>query len=717
MPSISQTQDQTLPFWPHQEIARALTAVAEAAGLPFRQTEPLAPPSPAALQDNPRMSRWFVAAADHFGLEADPFSLQYRQLRSILGSGEPLFLHLSTYAEMPGGYLAILGGDRRKVTLLRPDASTLTIPTAVLIRQIAAPLSNQIRSEVQNAMHEVDLDPAAEEKIIRKILDKRLGARIVASGFHLRLPPSAPFRAQLRQEQLFQSAAAFALAYTGQYFLWIVSWWLLGRAFFQGRFDSGWLWAWLLSLAGIIPLRAAATWFQGAVAIGVGGLLKRRLLTGMLRLESDETRHQGTGQFLSRVLESEAVESLLLGGGFLTFTGLIELIFAVFVLANGLHPTAHVGLILVWSAAAAFLGVRFWHHRRLWTLERLDLTHDLVEQMAGHRTRLAQSTPDQWHDQEDEALARYTQRSAAMDRVAVWLLAGITSGWLVVSTAILLPSLVAFTPGIDPLLAISVGGILSATLALNKLVKGSLQLADAAIAAEQVRDLFEAAGRKREIGTPNLAAGLSIPRDGSPLLSIHHLNFNYRVAGQPVLRDVNLAIYPGDRILLEGESGGGKSSLAALLSGLRQPQSGLILLNGFDRQTIGQEGWRRAIATAPQFHENHVLIGTFAFNLLMGRNWPPSEEDLARAHEVCDKLGLKPLLEHMPAGMLQMVGETGWQLSHGERSRLFLARALLQEADLLIFDESFAALDPHTLARCLETVLEEPAALLVIAHP
>jgi ATP-binding cassette subfamily B protein len=71
----------------------------------------------------------------------------------------------------------------------------------------------------------------------------------------------------------------------------------------------------------------------------------------------------------------------------------------------------------------------------------------------------------------------------------------------------------------------------------------------------------------------------------------------------------------------------------------------------------------------------------------------------------------------MPSGLNQMIGETGWQLSHGERSRLFLARALLQRADLVILDESFGALDPITLETCMRTVLRRAPALVVIAHP
>jgi ATP-binding cassette subfamily B protein len=201
------------------------------------------------------------------------------------------------------------------------------------------------------------------------------------------------------------------------------------------------------------------------------------------------------------------------------------------------------------------------------------------------------------------------------------------------------------------------------------------------------------------------------------LVEAHDLTFRYREHGEPALRGCGLRIREGDRLLLEGESGGGKSTLASLLTGLRKPESGLLLLGGLDHQTIGATGWRKRVVSAPQFHENHVLTGTFAFNLLMGRAWPPSEKDIAEAEEVCRALGLGDLLERMPAGLLQMVGETGWQLSHGERSRLFMARALLQRADLVILDESFGALDPATLRRCLQTTLGRARTLMVIAHP
>src|SRR5437016_4801528 len=101
----------------------------------------------------------------------------------------------------------------------------------------------------------------------------------------------------------------------------------------------------------------------------------------------------------------------------------------------------------------------------------------------------------------------------------------------------------------------------------------------------------------------------------------------------------------------------------------------------------------------------------------MGRRPAPSPDDLPQAEEICRELGLGELIDRMPAGLLQLVGETGWQLSHGERSRLYIARALLQRARMIVLDESFAALDPENLRRSLACVLRRAETMLVIAHP
>jgi ATP-binding cassette subfamily B protein len=282
----------------------------------------------------------------------------------------------------------------------------------------------------------------------------------------------------------------------------------------------------------------------------------------------------------------------------------------------------HAVLLLAWVAVALFLGRRYYRQHRHRTKGRLTLTHELVERLVGHRTRLAQETPERWHDGEDQALARYLGRSAAMDRTAAWLMAVVPRGWLCLGLLGLAPAFIG-GHGSPAALAIGLGGMLLAYRALHKLALSVWHLTGAAIAWEQVAPLFDAAARSEVGGTPAFAlthmSRASSP-DGDPtILEGHGLTFRYRDRGTPVLHGCNLCIRAGDRLLLEGPSGGGKSTLASLLSGLRVPESGLLLPRGLDRQTLGAAGWRRRLVAAPQFHETHVLAETFAFTLLMGR--------------------------------------------------------------------------------------------------
>jgi ATP-binding cassette subfamily B protein len=297
-----------------------------------------------------------------------------------------------------------------------------------------------------------------------------------------------------------------------------------------------------------------------------------------------------------------------------------------------------------------------------------------------------------------------------MDQSAVVLLSIVPRGWLVLGLIGLAPAFISGARS-PARIAISVGGILLAFRALRRLVSGAWQLTGAAIAWQRVSVLYRAASRRDSVGS------LAIhPRESSLLVEARDVVFSYPKQAAPVLNGCSLRISAGDRMVLEGLSGGGKSTLVALLVGLREPNSGLLRMDGLDRETLGSEAWHRRIAAAPQFHENHVLTETFAFNLFMGKRKALGPTDFEEAQAICRELGLDGLLERMPAGMLQMVGETGWQLSHGERSRLYIARALLQDADLVVLDESFAALDPENLQRALECVLKRAKSLLVVAH-
>jgi ATP-binding cassette subfamily B protein len=370
-----------------------------------------------------------------------------------------------------------------------------------------------------------------------------------------------------------------------------------------------------------------------------------------------------------------------------------------------------------WLVVMGLLLRAYAQKRARWTRQRLALTHDLVERMVGHRTRLAQENAARWHEGEDQTLHHYLASARDLDAATVWLSAWVPRAMLLLGILTIGPGFVS--GGATSRVALSLGGVLLGYRALRRLAAGLGDLVGAAIAWQSVAPIYHAAARAlaEAPAAPLFAFSPKLPEAGDSLVEAADLTFRHRDRGEPVLRGCSLEVRAGERILLEGPSGGGKSTLGALLAGLRAPESGLLLLGGLDRHTLGLDGWRRRVVAAPQFHENHVFVGTLAFNLLFGRAWPPADDDLREAWEVCRELGLGDLFERMPSGMQQMVGEIGWQLSHGERSRIYIARALLQQSDLVVLDESFAALDPETLRQAMECVMRRAKTLVVIAHP
>jgi ATP-binding cassette subfamily B protein len=698
--------------WPASRLGEALQALAQRSTLASAGAE--LPPPPARGPFGP----WIDLAAGCVGFESESVETTYADVDRVVLRAGPALLHLP--GDGDARFLALLPGRRRTVSVLGPDLAVHSLEREDVRAALANALEAPFAGDLDRLLGDAGVTLRRRARARAAILREQLGTAPLAGCWLLRLPPDANAWRQARDGGLPHRLAGLGAARTIEYALWLLAWWMVGRGALDGRLDRGWLLAWALLLLTLVPLRLLATWWEGRLAVGAGAILKRRLLHGALRLEPEEVRREGIGQLLGRVLEADAVESLALSGGFLALESGIELVLAAGILAMGAGGPLLVALLAGWVGVALLLAARYLRHRWRWTDTRLEMTHDLVERMVGHRTRQVQEGRERWHEAEDHALTRYLGASRAMDGSAGLLSALVPRGWLVLGLAGIAPPFVAGTAS-PPALAVALGGILLAHHALRRLVASLAHVAGAAIAWRNVAPLYHAAARPEVRGVPGVALLAGTDRraqaDGRPLLEAHDLVFRYRDRGDAILRGVSLRIRAGDRLLLEGPSGAGKSTLASLLTGLRAPESGLLLLEGLDQQSLGSAGWRQRVVAAPQFHENHVLAGTFAFNLLMGRPWPTSAGEFQEIEALCGELGLGELLERMPAGLLQMVGETGWQLSHGERSRLFIARALLQRADLVVLDESFAALDPETLARALRCVLARARALVVIAHP
>ena len=705
--------------WPLSQLGEAMRALASERGIAENEGQTFNPPGALLAADityqrSQALREWVEAAADCHGFEAEAIEVPYSEIEILTRGAAPGLLRL------PGQkVLAVLGGAGRHVAVLAPDGKKHRVRVEAISAEMRRPHEEPLIEGIARLLEDAGVSKSLRKRATKTILGRQLGSRVISGGWILRLAPGASFWKQMGEAGLLRELIAPILLHAAHYAVLLMAWWMLGRGALSGQMDTGWLAAWGLLLLTAVPLHLFAVRAQGRFTVGAGALLKKRLLYGTLRLNTEEIRHQGIGHWLGRVIESNAIESLALNGGFQALVAIIELALAAWVLGAGAAGFQFVLMLTGYVALTVIIVWRFFRRSSEWTKMRMAMAGDLIERMIGHRTRLAQERRERWHDSEDQVIERYLTHSLKLDRADLWQ-SLVPRGWLAFG---LCGVAVGFVTGsaTPTTLAVAIGGLLLGFRGLQHLVSSLSSLLGASIAWTEIKDVFKAAARPQSHALPDFAARQRlqpVASDRAPMvIEAHDLTFRYRERGRAVLQNCSLQISAGDRILLEGSSGGGKSTLAALLTGLREPESGLMLAGGLDHKTLGSTGWRRRVVSAPQFHENHVMTGTFAFNLLMGRCWPPTEQDMREAEEICRALGLGDLLDRMPAGLFQMVGETGWQLSHGERSRLFMARALLQGADLTILDESFGALDPETLGECLRCALTRVPTLMVIAHP
>ena len=615
-----------------------------------------------------------------------------------------------------GALLGVVGADGAGIRVIGADGQVVVCDTAALGATLRAPVEAEARAGIEATVERAGIEGPRQAAVADALLRASLGAVRVAEGERLR-PARPSMWSALRDGGVTGRAAASVVGYLAQLTLVAGLWWVVGaRAVATDAGGGGASFGVIAAIiAALVGVRLASSWAAGRLAIDGGAILRQRLLQGLLALDTESTRAQGIGQLLGRVVETEALESLALGGGLMAAAGAFELVTGAVILALGIAAGWQLPLLAVWCVAAALLAAHVQRALARWSRERVSLTHDLVERMVGQRTLVAQQAPPLRHVEQEAALARYAGTGRALDRAATVLATAVPRGWLIAAVVALAPwlSVAGARPGA---FATSLGGTLLIYGALRKLAQAFPALGSAVIAWRQVAAMFTEAGMPAP-RVPDAAAAVASAAEAPPLLSARDIGFRYPGRAQPVLDGCALDIRRGERVLLEGPSGGGKSTLGALLVGLRVPDAGTLALGGVAQGDLGLARWRGRVGAAPQFHENHVFSQTFLFNLLLGRAWPPRGEDVTEAEAVARELDLGPLLERMPSGLGQLVGESGWQLSHGERSRLYIARSLLQPLDVRLLDESFAALDPETLERALACVLRRAETLIVIAHP
>jgi ATP-binding cassette subfamily B protein len=662
----------------------------------------------------------------------DWFQLSYEDVAAAaLTARLPGFFLVEGGPDGDAGLLAVVAHTGTGVRVLAPDGAPAHLPAPTFARLLRAAAEARFSSDVDVVVARAGVATARSAAVRDALVGAALAGEPAVEGWRVR-SRTGSLAAALREAGIARRLALTSLAYGAQLALLVVAWWMVGARAAAGQPGTAGVAAWVGVLAAFVAAHAASSWAAGRLAVDAGRLLRSRLMEGLLALDTEPLRAEGIGQLLGRVLETEAVESLALGGGLLGVAGIFELTTGAVILALGARASSELAFLALTLTVGAVLATRLWRALGRWSGLRLGLTHDLVERMVGHRTLVAQQPAELRHGGEDEALSLYESAGQTLDRAVAALAVLVPRGWLLLGVATLAPALAASSGVGAGLVATTLGGVLFVHGALRKLSQAFPPLATAAVAWRQVAPLFagasdaERARAHAASALPRVAGPSSVAGAGSPGLALvappalvvaRDVGFRYPARPAPALAGCSFEIRRGDRVLLEGPSGGGKSTLASLVAGLRAPDAGTLALDGVDQADLGLAGWRERVGVVPQFHENHVFTSSVLFNLLLGRGWPPRREDVVLAESLCRELELGGVLARMPSGLEQLVGESGWQLSHGERSRLFIARALLQRLDLRVLDESFAALDPETLERVLDCVLARAETLLVIAHP
>lgn len=234
---------------------------------------------------------------------------------------------------------------------------------------------------------------------------------------------------------------------------------------------------------------------------------------------------------------------------------------------------------------------------------------------------------------------------------------------------------------------------------LAPLLRGASRLGATAAAARRIAAL--------DASAPDTAVTHALPEAGA--LHIENLRYRHHPT-LPLLEGIDLHIAPGERVRMAGESGGGKSTLLALLMRLIAPQGGRICWGGVESHAASLADWHQRIAWLPQ--QPVLFMGSVRDNLLIGQ--PDAGDDAL--WQALQAAGLADEVRALPKGLDEWLGEAGRTLSAGQARRLALARVLLSPAALVLLDEPTEGLDAqaeHDFFLRLPELFAERSLLLV----
>jgi subfamily B ATP-binding cassette protein MsbA len=205
--------------------------------------------------------------------------------------------------------------------------------------------------------------------------------------------------------------------------------------------------------------------------------------------------------------------------------------------------------------------------------------------------------------------------------------------------------------------------------------------------------------------------GSATPPESVEEVAFEDVSFTYD-DGTTVLENTSLSLARGELVALVGPSGEGKSTLVSLLLRFYDPDSGAVLADGTPIESFDLREWRSRVSVVRQ--SPFVFDATLRENVMLGKP-SASEAEFERA---CERARVDEFVDGLPDGYETRLGDDGVRLSGGQRQRVAIARTLLKDAEVVVFDEATSDLDPELDAELMETAtsLSQDAVTLVIAH-
>ena len=194
-------------------------------------------------------------------------------------------------------------------------------------------------------------------------------------------------------------------------------------------------------------------------------------------------------------------------------------------------------------------------------------------------------------------------------------------------------------------------------------------------------------------------------------VNISNISFKYPSNNKYILQDVNLKIRTGESIGITGKTGEGKSTFIDLICGLLEPQEGKILVDNNDIQK-NIKSWQQKIGYVPQ--NIYLLDDTISENIIFGKKIDKeTDKNLSNSIKLAQ---LDKLISKLPEGLNTVVGDRGTRLSGGQVQRIGIARAIMSDAQVLVFDEATSALDIETEKKLYSLLKERELSLISVGH-